>query len=83
MAKFYLRIIFFVICTLIGLNSIFAITIFEVSVWTIISAVLSSVALVIIIDTFFAIFIGILPKKWFGVNNKCFYVSKKAFIHIN
>ena len=31
----------------------------------------------ILIDTFFAIFVGILPKRWFGVKNKFFNVPKK------
>ena len=77
MAKFYLHGIFVIICVLIGLNSIFAVSIYNMPVWAIISAVLSSVTMVIIIDTFFAIFIGLLPKQLFGVKNKCFYVSKK------
>lgn len=77
MAKYYLKIMFFVICILSGLNSILAITTYNVSAWTLISAVLSSFALVVIIDTFFAIFFGIMPKKWFGVRNKCFNVTKK------
>lgn len=77
MAKLYMFIIFFVLLILTGLNSLFAITIYHSSIWTLISAILSSFTLVIIIDSFFAILIGILPKKWFGVKNRCFHVSKK------
>ena len=31
----------------------------------------------VIIDTFFAILIGLLPRQWFSVKNAFFYVSKK------
>ena len=77
MAKIYLIIIFITICVLAGLNSIFALFIYNVSALQIASVVLTSVALVVIIDTFFAIFIGILPKVLFSIKNPCFYVSKK------
>ena len=77
MAKLYLIIIFITICILTGINSILALFIYHTPVWSIISAVLTSVALIVIIDTFFAIFIGILPKLFFSVKNPCFYVSKK------
>lgn len=80
MAKLYLKIIFFSECFLIALNVILALTVFHESVWNIVTAVLSSTALVILIDTFFAIFIGILPKKMFNANRKIFIVSKKEQI---
>lgn len=77
MAKLYLQIIFFAECILIALNAILALTVFHESVWGITLSVLSSTALVVLIDTFFAIFIGLMPKKWFNANRKCFIVSKK------
>ena len=77
MAKLYLNIIFSVICLLIGINSFLAIFVYETTAWALISTILSSVTLIVLIDTFFAILIGILPKKWFSMKNKCFNVSKK------
>lgn len=77
MAKLYLTIIFVAICILAGINALLAVFVFKTSILTLISALLISLVLVILIDTFFAISIGILPKKLFGVNNKLLQVSKK------
>ena len=77
MAKSYLITIFATICALTGLNSLFALYVYNDSIGSIISAILTSTTLVIIIDTFFAIFIGVLPKSLFSLKNPIFYVSKK------
>ena len=42
-----------------------------------IDAIFASLALVIVIDTFFAILVGILPKNWFNSKKKCFNVTKQ------
>lgn len=77
MAKLYLSIIFVAMCVLAGINVFLAIFVFKTSVLNLLAALLISFFIVVLIDTFFAIFIGILPKKFFGVNNKLLNVSKK------
>lgn len=77
MAKAYLCIISSAILILIIINSILAVTVFNVSFWMLIGAILASVLLVIVMDTFFAILMGILPKSWFCAKRKCFNVAKK------
>lgn len=77
MARLYLLIIFLALCLLMGLNSYLATSVYQTSIETLISAILVSFVIVVIIDTLFAILVGILPKKWFGVNNKLLSVSKK------
>lgn len=77
MAKAYLCIISSAVLILILINAILAVTIFNVSFWVMLDAIIVSVIFVILTDTFFAILIGMFPKKWFDAKKKCFNVSKK------
>lgn len=60
-----------------GLNSFLATAVFNTTAWELVCAIFISFILVVFIDSFFALLVGILPKKWFGVNNKLLSVSKK------
>lgn len=77
MARLYLLIIAVVLVILIALNSFLASLIYGVTANVLISTILQAFAIVVIIDAFFAILIGIMPKKWFGINSKLLNVSKK------
>lgn len=70
----YLCIILSAMTIISVLNIIFT----TLNPWFIISAVTITTIFQFVIDGIFAIIINKLPNKWFGMDKKCFEVSKKS-----
>ena len=72
----YLSIIFIALVAIVSFDGIVATKIFQIDAWIFVNAIIISFVFIVLINIFFAIFVSILPKKWFGVSNKFFHVSK-------
>ena len=73
----YLSIISATLLILIGFNSLVATEIFATDAKILNGAILKSFFAIVFINMIIPIFFSILPKKWFGVDNKNFDVSNK------
>ncbi len=71
----YLSVIVIAMIILLLFNSLVATSIFGTGAWHMIEAVFNSFLFVIILNFVLPVVVLLLPKKWFGVNNKLFSVS--------
>ena len=74
----YLSVIFAANVVICLANILFGTATFGYSPWFVILATVSTTVFQFAIDGLFAIIINKLPNKWFGMDKKCFEVSKQS-----
>ena len=73
----YMSVIVTAVIILILFNSLIATSIFGTGAWHMIESVFNTFLFVVILNFITPVVVLLLPRKWFGVNNKLFTVSNK------